>query len=113
MLEYDGEVEVEVGGEVARLNAQGRQLTLTVPSDRMLLALIGLYCRFPVSKATSRAPFIFDNHHLLICVPHGGSLSVTKRQSWLRVYLPYKFSLTGVSWWFRHGPRFLYQFWRS
>ena len=113
MLNYEGELEVEFGGEVAHLNAQGHQLILTVPSDRMLLALIGLYRHFPVSRTISGAPFIFDSHRLVVNVSHGGSLSITPRQSWLRGYLPYKFSVTGVGWWLRHGPQFLYQFWRA
>lgn len=113
MLEYNGEVEVEHGGEVAYLNAQGGRLTLVVPSESMLVSLIGLYRRFPVSKTLSRLPFIFDGHQLVVSIPDCASLKITRRQGWLRVWLPYKVSISGVGWWLRHGPTFLYRFWRS
>ena len=113
MLEYYGEVEVEFGGEVARLNARGDLLTLTVPSDKMLLGLMGLYFHFPASKALSSAPFIFDTHRLVVCITEGGKLSIARRQGWLSQYLPYKFSVTGMGWWFRHGPKLLYHLWRA
>ncbi|WEM41948.1 hypothetical protein PTW35_15335 [Photobacterium sp. DA100] len=112
MLEYNGGVEVELDGEVAHLSAQGTQLTLTVPSAGMLSALVGLYCRVAVSKTLSHAPFIFAGHQLVVLVPNGGSLRITRRQSWLRAWLPYKVSMTGLGWWLQHGPKCLYQFWR-
>ncbi|PSU05902.1 hypothetical protein C9J03_17125 [Photobacterium gaetbulicola] len=112
MLEYNGGVEVELDGEVAHLNAQGTQMTLTVPSAEMLSALFGLYRRLPVSQTLSYAPFISAGHRLVVRVPHGGSMVITRRQSWMRTWLPYQLSVTELGWWLRQGPRFLLQLWR-
>ena len=104
MLEYYGDIEVGINADVAHLNAQGCQLTLTVTSPAMLSALLGVYRRHFSSGISAGLPFMFDNHQLEVIVPNGGSVAITRRLGWAGKWFPYQFAFTGWGWWCRYGP---------
>ncbi|MGR5065388.1 hypothetical protein [Photobacterium sp. DNB22_13_2] len=111
MLEYAGDIEVVLNDDIAHFNAQGLQLTLTISSPEMLSALIGVYRRLPEPDIVMKMPFMFDRHQLVVNIPNGGAVVITRRQSWARNWLPYQLSFSGFLWWLRHGPVFLFQYW--
>ncbi|MGF1738788.1 hypothetical protein [Photobacterium satsumensis] len=113
MLEYDGDVEVVLNDGVAHFNAQGVLLTLTVSSPDMLSALIGVYRRLPEPGIMMKMPFAFEGHQLVVNIVNGGSVVITRRQSWVRNWLPYQLSFCGFAWWLRYGPGFLFQYWQG
>lgn len=111
MLEYDGDIEVVLNDDIAHFNAQGLQLSLTVSSPEMLFALIGVYRRLPEPDIAMKMPLVFDRHRLVVKISNGGAVAITRRQSWMRTWLPYQLSFSGFLWWLRNGPVFLFQYW--